>query len=843
MSTSQPQSGITASESASRTVHRSIAAAFVGAVLLGSYALWRELQPPPRGVDAGLRNLLLVTFDTTRADRIGAYGYTRAHTPNIDRMARSGVTFDQCIATAPITLPSHASILSGLYPYSHGARNNGTHNLPEDVTTLAETLSEEGFATGAVVSALVLDSKYGLDQGFGVYDDNLANADKSPMFMFRETKALDTAQRALRWIQAQASGRWFLWVHFFDPHANYMPPEHFAKLCPSSAYDGEIAYADAGLGEILEGLRLKGSMHETLVVMTADHGESLGEHGESTHSTFVYDSTTHVPLVMMHPALVAGKRIRGVVSTVDIAPTALDLLDIPSSAPFDGRSAAEVLLVRHGDIDARVAYSEAMSPYYNHGWSDLRSVRSSNSRYIRAPRPELYALTQDPWEQNNLLPSRADLAEPAKLQLSQLLGGVERDERGEDILAMAPEQREALAALGYVWSDEAAPTVNTEDLADPKDTVHLWEKSQRSHDLIRRGRYEEAESALLEVLAEQPDAILPRTAYVGLLVKQDRLGDARAFQEASLKLPGARNTSWLKMAYIERQMGLDSWRTYLDQAKAMDPRDPLALIREGDWAQEDNQPEQAIAAYEAALAIDERAAKAFIGIGNTLHRQGEDTRALEVLQKATQVDPIAVEAWYNLGVVHDSLGQPKQAEKHYLKAIELDAEHVLTLVNLGGLATRAGKPLVAKDFFRRALAVDEEDFSALFNLALSNLGNGAPKQALDLFDRATQIDPGYTAAWHLWIQAAAAAKDAGSAAKAALGLSKLKPTDPQKLTQSALRVWALGLADEAAGILGKAMELDPKGIRTQALDSSELAALLGVLDQQSSPRQQSSPQR
>ena len=817
-------------QAAERRVRGALIAVFVLALALGALSLWRTSRRPTLGPEGGFKNLLLVTFDTTRADHVGAYGYLQAHTPNIDRMARNGVTFDQCIAVAPITLPSHTSILTGLYPFNHGARNNGTHFVPEDVTTVAETLAESDFVTGAVVSAMVLDSKYGLDQGFHVYDDNLANADKAPMFMFRETQALDTAKRALRWIQMRGAERWFLWVHFFDPHANYDAPEAFAELCPDSAYDGEIAYADAGLGEVLEGLRRKGLIEETLVVMTADHGEALGDHGESTHSMFIYDSTVRVPLVMMHPALAPGKRLREVVSSVDIVPTALELLAVAPGAALDGRSTAQALFDPHRSLDPSPAYSEAMSPYYNHGWSDLRGVRGERVRYIRAPTPEAYDLARDPWEQDNLLPQHMELAPPREAILDGWLAGGERDVRGDDILTMDPDQRAALAALGYVWSADGSEDLADSERPDPKDGVHLWEKSRYAHGLIRAGLIEEAEAALLEVLEEDPHATLTRSAYVGVLMKQDRLGDAHIFQMESLQLPGARNTSWLKMATLERKMGLESWRTYLEQAKAIDPRDPLPLVREGDWAQEDGDPEGAIAAYQAALALDHRFAKAWVGIGNTEHRRGNEEQALKVLRRATEVDPINVEAWYNLGVVLEALDREGQAKLHYEQAIELDPEQVLALVNLGNLAAEAKDDATAEAYYRRALATDAENFSAVFNLAVLLIRTDRPQEAEQLLSRGVTLEPERPEAWHYWTVAARRSGNHEAVLASAEGFLAVSPGHAGAMADAAVALLALNRPDEARAYLARGFAADPEAIRARAARSEGLGLLLESLE-------------
>lgn len=796
---------------------------------LASLVVWRLSGGPTTGEEGGFKNLLVVTFDTTRADHVGTYGHRGAHTPNIDSMAQRGVTFDRAMAVAPITLPSHTSILTGLYPNHHGARNNGTHHVPESVTTMAEVLEDDGFSTGAVVSALVLDSKYGLDQGFQVYDDNLANADKAPMFMFRETKAKDTAGRALNWIQDRGSERWFLWVHFFDPHAGHIPPPEFARLCPDSLYDAEIAYADAGLGEIIEGLQLNGMLNETLVVMTADHGEALGDHGESTHSMFIYDSTIHVPLVMMHPSLARQHRIREVVSSVDIMPTVLDLLDVPGPDNMDGRSLASATLNRFEVVEQRPAYSEAMSPFYNHGWSDLRGVRGERERYIRAPTPEAYDFRSDPRELKNLLPGRENLARWGELSLDTLMGGIENDVRGDDIRSMDPDQRAALAALGYVWSSLDEEPEAGADLADPKDKVHLWERSQYAHGLVRAERYDEAELALREVLSEDPAATLSRSALVDILAHQNKFDEAHEMLAQSLVMPGVRTGTWMRMAALEREMELPSWRTFLEGAKNHDPRDPMPWVREGDWAQEDEDSDRAIAAYRRALELDDRSAKAWIGIGNTEHRLAREVEAIEALNRATKADPIAVEAWYNLGVVYEALDRTDDARTHYLRALECEANHVLTLVNLANISSRDNDEAAAEKLYMLALEEQEDDFGATFNLGLLYLRTKRPERAVVAFSKAQELEPEDIRPARALLMASVRAKDPLLAKVAVDRINALQPNDPALLVDQALAFVALDDEATAVEYLRQAVAIDGDKIQAMSAKRPRLQALLKKL--------------
>lgn len=777
---------------------------------------WKMGQDPEVGPEAGFKNLLLVTFDTTRADAVGCYGNAAASTINLDRMAKNGVLLERCFSTAPITLPSHTSILTGMQPFRHGARNNGTHYVPEEAVTMAEILSEDGFATGAVISAFVLDSRFGLDQGFDNYDDDLTNAAKAPMFMFRETTADETARRALEFLKTRGNERWFLWVHFFDPHANYDPPEEIAKLCPDSPYDGEIAYADAGLGEMLALLTQRGMLDETLVMMTSDHGEAFGDHGETTHGIFIYDATTHIPWIAMHPGLSKGKRVREVVSAVDIFPTALELLDVESPVSVDGRSLARELLVETATPEPAFAYSESMNPLYNHGWSDLRSIRDDQYRYVKAPTEELYDVMRDFRQVRNVFEERPDLAENSRGIIEHLLSVGEVDVRGDDIRSMDPEAREALAALGYVWSEEGELSLDESDLADPKDRVHAWEKAQFANQLVRLGQIEEAEIALREVLEEDPGSTLPRSALVGVLMQQERYEEALELQAESVLLPGVRTASWVRLAELERKLEKDGWAAHLERAKQHDPKDPLPWVKQGDFASDDGDSDKAIEFYEEALKVDERCAKAWVGIGNTKHAALDEEAAAEAFKTAAALDPVAIEAHYNLGVIYESLKKPGLAERAYKAALRVDGNHVLTLVNLGNVYERVGQADLAETYYRRALSQDSSDYSAVFNLGLNLRRQGKAEDAAGLFRHASTLKPEAIEPLLLGAGALREVEKYGPAQELIGKVLKLSPESMPGLLQAAALSHLMQEPSEAEAYLERAIAVDPERVKLRA---------------------------
>ena len=473
------------------------------------------------------KNLLLITLDTTRADRIGCYGYEGASTPHIDALARSGVKFETCLSPTPLTLPSHASILTGLYPFRHGVRNNGTHRLPSDVMTLGERFEAEGFQTGAVISAFVLDSRFGLDRGFGSYDDDLSEGRAPSTFGYRETKASATVARTREWLGGRGTDPWFLWVHFFDPHAPYEAPSAFSDGGSRSDYDAEISYVDDGIGQIVEGLKKRGILEETLIVVSADHGESLGEHGEPTHTIFVYDATTKVPLIFTHRSLLQGKSIDATVSSVDILPTLLELFGLPPEPDLDGRSLAAALRDDEAHLGDQKVYLESMAPYLNHGWSGLRAIRDRTARYVDAPKPEFYDLAEDPKETRNQYETSRDRLTSYESAMDAMRKRGDRDARHDTGASMDEATREKLAALGYVWTQPEQGSLSADrSRPDPKDRIHDLVSAEAAIKLVHGGQYAEAVPRLEALVAKDPNWIVLREALATCYEELDRREDS-----------------------------------------------------------------------------------------------------------------------------------------------------------------------------------------------------------------------------------------------------------------------------------------------------------------------------
>ncbi|MGH9371877.1 MAG: sulfatase, partial [Vicinamibacterales bacterium] len=352
-------------------------------------------------------NVLLITIDTLRADAVGAYGRPGA-TPWIDRLSAAGVRFDEARAHNVMTLPSHASILSGRLPPEHGIRDNAGFRFPATMETLTTLLKARGYRTGAFVSAFPLESRFGLARGFDVYDDGFADAAPRPAFLVQERRGEDTVTAARQWIESAGNARWFCWVHLYEPHFPYEPPQHLAARFPNDAYRGEVAAADAALAPLLGPIVELGEGGRTLVVLTSDHGEALGDHGEATHGVFAYEPVLKVPLVLYQPRIFEPAVVTNPAGHVDLLPTILDALSMPVPDGLAGRSLLQAI-AGVPDRDPAPTYFEALSPSLNRRWAPLYGVVRDRTKYIDLPIPELYDLAADPREANNIAGSQPQL--------------------------------------------------------------------------------------------------------------------------------------------------------------------------------------------------------------------------------------------------------------------------------------------------------------------------------------------------------------------------------------------------------------------------------------------------
>jgi arylsulfatase A-like enzyme/Flp pilus assembly protein TadD len=620
--------------------------AFLVAVVLATAACGR-----PETVE----RVVLVSIDTLRADHVGCYGAEGAATPTLDGLAARGVRFETAVSPAPITLPSHATLLTGQDPPRHGARHNGHFSLRADVPTLAEALRSAGFATSAFVSAFVLDGRFGLARGFDLYDDRLGLATSAGMAVGVESRSADrSVDAALAWLDG-APDRFFLWLHLYDPHADHAPPEPWATRFAGRPYDGEIAFADAELGRLLAGIAERFGEGGTLVVATSDHGESLGEHGEQTHSFSVYDATQRVPLLMAGPGLPRGRVVTAPIARLaDVAPTVLALAGLPALAETDGESLLPAIEGR--DAAPRVAWVETLATQLDFGWSPLLGVRTATHKYVRAPRPELYDIAADP---NELVNRAADeperVAELDALVTARAGAGSRAAQR-----SVSDEERSRLAALGYVESGAAPATqLGVVGGRDPKD------------ELPKLGPVFEAMALLAH---DRPREALAR------LVAFDGLG----FDLELLRARAALDSGELALA-----------RRSAERAFGLSRRAP-ALVLLGEIAAAEGDAERARADFEHALALDPEHAPARVALGRLEEAAGRRDAARSGYEAARELPVPDPEAFWRLAALDIEEGRFDSA-RGFLAALPQDeVRKPRAAARLARAERSAGRPELAR---------------------------------------------------------------------------------------------------------------------------------------------------
>lgn len=653
----------------------------------------------PAGVDvrrAADQNVLVITIDTLRADALASYG-GRAATPHLDALARDGVRFSFAHAHAVVTLPSHTSILTGRYPFEHGVRDNSGYRVPDSARTLAEIAKDAGHATGAFVGAFPLDRQFGLDQGFDAYDDVGGLDISETEFAMAERSAGDVVTAARAWIAEQtAAGRpWFTWVHVFDPHAGYTPPPPFHQQYASDPYAGEVAYVDSALGPLLDEARR--TARPTLVIVTSDHGEGLGDHGEATHGTFAYESTLRVPLIVAQVGAGASARREGLVSDrpvshVDIVPSVIDALGL---ARIDGLPGETLLTDLEGRASGRTApriYFEAMSPMLTRGWAPLMGVIEDRTKYIDLPIQEVYDLAADPREQTNLATasaSRTRTLENALKAFGAGLPGAQVDENAE--------ARARLEALGYVGSGAPRRAVYTE-ADDPKRLIVLDQLMLAGIEQYSRRRFDEAIATYREVVSRRPDMLV---AYRRLAYFQWEKGDpaaAIATLREGIEKAGRDVETEVRLAtYLVETGATGEGLPMLERAVAADPGNTEALNALGIARARAGRPSDALAAFERILAIDPRNVHAYENIG-TVHLGGDPAAAAAAFARALELSPVSSRAQAGLGVVALQQGRRDEAIARWRRAVELDPRNYDALFNLATGLLNAGRPAEARPY-------------------------------------------------------------------------------------------------------------------------------------------------
>jgi arylsulfatase A-like enzyme/Flp pilus assembly protein TadD len=654
-------------------------------------------------------NLLIVTLDTTRADRLGCYGYSQAATPALDALAADGVLFENAYAPCPVTLPSHCTMFTGLTPREHGIHHNGLGALDGKIPTLAGGLSRLGYATGGFVGAFVLHRKFGLDRGFRTYDDSVG-AEILNGQVQRRRNGSRVVDAALEWLRPRVRQPFCCWVHLFDPHAPYQAREElFGDRFAAQPYDAGISFVDRQVGRLVEFLDEHDLRRRTLIVIVGDHGEGLGEHGEREHGHMLYNSTIRVPLLIVDPSSgTTGRRVSTAVSLVDLEPTIADCLGLKLSPNAAARSFGRAM--RGETMPARACYIESDIPFLEHRWAPQRAFVAENWKYIRSPRPELYNLVDDPAELHNLaetLPDRVESLEASMLNLEMQIPA-----RGAEQVKLSANDRRSLASLGYVGDpagdrrDGQNPTEIGQALPDIKDRLRYHEAVEDANMLLDQNQPQAALQALEKIVAAVPD-YLPARMFLGeALVKTGNLHEARAVFE---------------------------------QVVGDDPELAAARSRLGWVLGHLNEPETALAELKRAFDLAPDTAEFHVNLGSTYFELSHPDEATEMFRRAVEIDSAA--ANFEIGRILAAGGDVKGAIRSYKQTLADDPNWIHLHSEIAILLARQKHFDEAIDYARKAVELCPRDADAHYNLGVMYAEKALWHDAVSALQTALRLNP------------------------------------------------------------------------------------------------------
>ena len=657
---------------------------------------------------ARARNVLLVSLDTLRADRLGCYGYAAAQTPRIDTLASTGLRFEHATTVAPLTLPAHSSLMTGTFPGWHGVRDNGGFYLDDDQLTFAEILRDRGFRTGGFVGAFVLDRRWGIAQGFDRYFDDF------DLERFPNVGGMDTIQRpgsevvdrALEWLQAEKSRPFFAWVHLYDAHAPYQAPEPFPSRFPrtrTGAYDAEIASVDAQIGRLLDALRADRRLDDTLVIVVADHGEMLGEHGELTHGFFIYEAATHIPVILNGPGVPAAV-VSDQVRIVDVLPTALSLLGIPVPKAVQGTN---LLPLTRGEHLGLVAHAESWYPRYHYGWSELRSIQDGRFKLIRAPRSELYDLSTDPREEQDRSSENSPRLDVFGRALEEFEARVARAGVQQGPRPIDAEAEERLAALGYVAGTVNLKTIDQPARGDPKDKIELYNMMKEAGSLSVEGKLEEAVATVRQALATDSEIVEAYMLLGNFLKKLKRSQEAISAYRDALARDSENQNALFALALAYKDDGrLDEARVGFERARELDPRNGRVLWQLADVLMRagDNAGAEAILTDALERKVDEQ--QLLLKLAESRIEAKRFDEAERTLKEALAKKPGLALAHFNLGLVYEGQGRNDQAIESYEAELSANPKAYRAAFNAAKLLQRSGRTNEAVAHFRKVVEIE-----------------------------------------------------------------------------------------------------------------------------------------
>ncbi|HEX4486346.1 MAG TPA: sulfatase-like hydrolase/transferase, partial [Terriglobales bacterium] len=619
-------------------------------------------------------NVVVITIDTLRADHVGCYGYKEIRTPNIDSLAADGARFERAYSSVPVTLPSHTVMFTGTLPTLNGMHDFSGNKLGPNQTTLAAVLKNAGYATGAVIGSAVLDSRFGLNRGFDFYYDHFdfsrlqeSNLDEM------ERPGNVVADQALDWLEKNSQKKFFLWMHLYDPHYPYRPPEPFATEYKDRPYDGEIAFADSQVGRLISFLKQKGLYRNTIIVVTGDHGEGLGEHSEKTHGFFIYNSTLHVPVIVHLPGQ-AAKKIENVVNLADLMPTVLESVKVPVPTQVQGKSLLP--LIADKPTDPRNLYAETFLPRLHFNWSELRSVENQKYHFIDAPKAELYDVSKDPGETQNLFDQKKAVSEEMRALLARIIKENSGNQELAEKSGLDPALAERLRSLGYMaFSGGGNPTISNRLLPDPKDRIQTYELISDALSEGQHGDYASSIAKLNEAVKTEPDSVAVHYLLGLNYYRMRKFPNSIEHLEKVMQLSP-------EYALAAFQLGLAYGRTgefdksvaTLKRALELDPTNFAAAYNLGAAYLQQKNGADATAAFRQCVTIAPDYAPGHRALGEMLLYQHQVDDALTELRRAAELAPQDASAHASLAKALSAKGLDGEAEQERQKAREIQPQ-------------------------------------------------------------------------------------------------------------------------------------------------------------------------
>ena len=641
---------------------RRLAFLLILGLLLACSGLFAGVKPAP--------NVVVITIDTLRADHLGCYGDKQIRTPNIDALASEGLRFERAYTPVPVTLPAHTVIFTGTYPLLSGIHDFSGNKLNSRQTTLASVLKQRGYTTGAVVGSAVLDSRFGLNQGFDFYYDHFD-------FSRLQESNLDEMERpgnvvadvALDWLGKNHGKKFFLWMHLYDPHYPYRPPAPYSEQYKDRPYDGEIAFADAQVGRLVAYLKAKGVYQNTLIVLTGDHGESLGEHGEKTHGFFIYNVTLHVPVIIRLPGSSQPRVVPELVSLADLMPTILNVLRLDVPSQVQGLNLLPMMASK-GKEEPRNLYAETFLPRLHFNWSELRAVETDKYHFIDAPKPELYDLSKDPGETQNLYSEKKAVADELRARLASLINQYGAGQELAEKTGLDPALMERLKSLGYAgFSGGSNPTITDRSLPDPKDRIQTYELISDAIAESQHGQYQSSSEKLSAALKTEPNSV-PAHYLLGL--DYYRLREfPRAVEELQrvMKLSPDYALAAFNLGLAYAHAGdLDGAIQSLKRALDLDGTNFSAAYNLGAAYTQKQMVPEAVESFRQTIAIAPEYSPGHRALGELLLYQGQLDESLAELHRAADLDPQDASTHVDLARALSAKGLNAEADEEMRKA-------------------------------------------------------------------------------------------------------------------------------------------------------------------------------